>query len=417
MKLVILAAGLGTRLWPLTESRPKPLVEIMGKPFLYYLLTNVVKAGYDDIVLIVGYKKEMIEKFLKDYGFEAKLIVQEKYDEGTAKALYLAKNFVGEEDFVLLMGDNFYSFKDLKNINKDDKYNYIACCRSVSPEKYGVLSIEDEFVKNIIEKPENPPTNIINVGLYKLKSTIFQEIDKIDKSKRGEYEIIDALNSLAERRKLKHYEIKDHWFDFGYPWDLFKLNEFLINTTKEYRNGTISKKADINDKVIVENGAVIKSGVCIDGPVYIGHGCVIGPNCYIRPYTSLGKSVHVGAASEVKNSIIMDNTNVPHHNYVGDSIIGMNCNLGSGTKVANLRLDGKNVNVIVKEKKVDSGRRKLGIVMGDNVKTGLNASLMPGIIIGNNCFIGPNVLLTENLESGKAVFLKQETKVADNKFA
>jgi bifunctional UDP-N-acetylglucosamine pyrophosphorylase/glucosamine-1-phosphate N-acetyltransferase len=121
----------------------------------------------------------------------------------------------------------------------------------------------------------------------------------------------------------------------------------------------------------------------------IGDNCVIGPNCYIRPHTAIGDNCHVGSAVEIKNSIVMRNSNVPHHNYVGDSIIGEECNLGAGTKVANLRLDKKNISVA----NTDTGRRKLGAIMGDGVETGINASLNVGTMIGDHTFIGPGVVV------------------------
>jgi NDP-sugar pyrophosphorylase family protein len=119
--------------------------------------------------------------------------------------------------------------------------------------------------------------------------------------------------------------------------------------------------------------------------VIIGAGCEIGPNCYIRPATSIGDGCHVGASVEVKNSIIMRGSKLPHHNYVGDSVIGEQCNLGAGTKIANLRLDKKDIQVAG----INTKRRKLGAIMGDRVETGINASINVGSMIGNNTFIGP----------------------------
>ena len=131
------------------------------------------------------------------------------------------------------------------------------------------------------------------------------------------------------------------------------------------------------------------SGTYIEGPVLIGKNCKIGPNAYIRPYTVIGDNCHIGNACEVKASIIMNGSKIPHFNYVGDSIIGENCNLGAGTKVANLRLDEKNIKVPVKNELVDTGRRKLGVIMGDNVHTGINVSIDVGTMIGAYTYIAP----------------------------
>jgi bifunctional UDP-N-acetylglucosamine pyrophosphorylase/glucosamine-1-phosphate N-acetyltransferase len=140
------------------------------------------------------------------------------------------------------------------------------------------------------------------------------------------------------------------------------------------------------------------AGSYIEGPVSIGDNCKIGPNCYIRPHTSIGNNCHVGNACEIKNSIIMDYSNTPHQNYVGDSVIGQNCNLGSGAKVANLRLDKKNIVVVLNCNKIDTKRRKLGVVIGDNVQIGINSMMNVGSIIGNNVFIGPGAIVNGEIK-------------------
>ena len=141
----------------------------------------------------------------------------------------------------------------------------------------------------------------------------------------------------------------------------------------------------------------------INGPVYIAKGCDIGPNCFIRPGCCFGPNVRIGASVEVKNSIVMAETNLPHHNYVGDSVIGERCNLGAGTKVANLRFDDQNVRVSFKGGLIDSGRRKLGVIMGDDVKTGINAMIDAGTIIWERSVIGPGALAKGNIGPGSRV--------------
>ena len=166
--------------------------------------------------------------------------------------------------------------------------------------------------------------------------------------------------------------------------------------------------------VTVEEGARIRSGVYIEGPAFIGKGSDVGPNCFIRPHTSIGRNVRIGNACEVKNSIIMDKTHIGHLSYVGDSIIGENCNLGAGTTIANYRFDGETVKMAVKDSILDTGRRKLGVVLGDDVKTGINASLMPGVKVGNNSWIGPGITVHQDVPPNTIVLLKQEHEQRDN---
>ena len=141
---------------------------------------------------------------------------------------------------------------------------------------------------------------------------------------------------------------------------------------------------------------MIRSGAYIEGPVKIGKDCTIGPNCYIRPSTSIGDRVYIGNGVEIKNSIIGDDTRIGHLSYVGDSVIGNGCNFGAGTKVANLRHDGKNIKVMLKGELVDTGRRKLGVIMGDHVHTGINTSINTGVMIDPGSTTLPGEVVMRN---------------------
>jgi bifunctional UDP-N-acetylglucosamine pyrophosphorylase/glucosamine-1-phosphate N-acetyltransferase len=169
-------------------------------------------------------------------------------------------------------------------------------------------------------------------------------------------------------------------------------------------DGEISERATVIGNIQVGKGSRIEAGSYIIGPAIIGDDCEIGPNAYIRPSTSVGNGCKVGSAVEVKNSIVMDMTKIPHLSYVGDSVIGERCNFGAGTKVANLRLDEKDVQVIVDGKKVSSGRRKLGVIMGDDVKTGINASIDVGTIIGEDTMIGMGAVVRGTIAPKSRIF-------------
>ena len=196
---------------------------------------------------------------------------------------------------------------------------------------------------------------------------------------------------MAKEEKIKGIYLKK-WKDIIYPWNLLEANEEILNSIERKIDGMVEENVTIKGEVVVGKGSIIMNGSYIEGPAVIGKNCKIGPNCYIRPYTSIRDNCHIGNASEIKNSIIMDNSNVPHQNYVGDSVIGQNCNLGAGTKIANLRMDKKNIKVFLNGKKIDTKRRKLGAIIGDNVQTGINAMINVGTIIGNDVFIGPGAI-------------------------
>jgi len=240
-KVVIAAAGQGTRMLHLTDSKSKHLIEVEKRPFLAYLLDNILKAGYREIILVVGYREDMIRDFLKNYKFDSvnfdiKIVNQfdilgpKEKEYGTACPIKCMKDLIKNENFISLCGDNFYTVEDLKLMNIDDDYNYVAGVPNDHPEKFGVL-IEDgaDFLEEIIEKPKIFSGNLINTSLYKFTPEILEKVFQIEKSLRGEYEITDAISLLAKEKKVKVKRINDFWMDFGNPSDIIKLSKFLKN--------------------------------------------------------------------------------------------------------------------------------------------------------------------------------------------
>ncbi len=247
-KVVIAAAGEGTRMLHLTTNKSKHLIRVKKRPFLAYLLDNIFLAGYRELILVVGYKEELIEEFLEEYKpplkslrlNQYKIIVVSQYDilgpkekkYGTACPLICVKDIVKKSPFVYLCGDNLYSVRDLKAMNKNGKYSYVAGIYRKNPEKYGVFIEENGLLKKILEKPKKYVGNIVNTGLYKFNSDIFQKIKMIRKSPRGEYEITDAISLLAKEKKVKIQRIRDFWLDFGNPADIIKVSYFLKSFNK-----------------------------------------------------------------------------------------------------------------------------------------------------------------------------------------
>jgi dTDP-glucose pyrophosphorylase len=234
-KIVISAAGQGTRMLFLTKRKSKHLINVLKRPFITYLLDNILAAGYSDLILVIGYGKEKWEEFLKDYKYNLKVVNQfeilggREKEYGTACPIKCVKDIVGKENFVSVYGDNLFSIRDLKEMKIDDDYNYVAGYFCENPEKYGILKLENGFLKEIVEKPKKFIGNLINAGLYKFTPEIFEKIREIKISPRGEYELTDAINLLAKEKKVKVKEIKDYWFDFGNPGDILKVSKFLKN--------------------------------------------------------------------------------------------------------------------------------------------------------------------------------------------
>jgi len=226
-KAVILAAGKGTRMLPLTENMPKHIIKINGKPFLYYILRSLKDAGYEKIGVLVNYKKEQIVDYLKTCPeFDTEIIEQEGI-KGSADAVRQMKDFVGEENFLVLGGDNLWSAEDLARVNRDDDYVYIMSHKVDDPSKYGVLVTEGEKLIRIHEKPQEFVGDLINTGLYRFTPDIFEAISKTELGYRGEYEIVDAISILAKDEKVKVLTLNDFWLDLGCPDDIPKVEEFL----------------------------------------------------------------------------------------------------------------------------------------------------------------------------------------------
>uniref|UniRef100_A0A7C3RCZ5 Bifunctional protein GlmU n=1 Tax=Archaeoglobus fulgidus TaxID=2234 RepID=A0A7C3RCZ5_ARCFL len=402
MQAIILAAGEGTRMRPLTYTKPKVMLPVANKPILQHLVENLSKAGIDEIVLVVGYREETVRDYFGEEfnGVKIRYVRQSK-QLGTAHALLSAEHVL-EDRFLMLNGDAIVFGDDLRKLKKEE--NGIAVFEVPNPEDFGVVEISDGKVRRIIEKPEKPKSNLINAGVYVFTKEIMDYAKKTPVSVRGEYEITDSITmAILDGFEFRAVKI-ERWIDVGYPWDLLKANEELLKNIEPKIEGEVEENVTIKGNVVIGEGCVVMSGAYIVGPVVIGKNCRIGPNCYIRPYTSIGDSCHIGNAVEVKNSIIMAGTKLPHHNYVGDSVIGENCNFGAGTKIANLRLDEGEIVVSVKGRTVKTGRKKFGAAIGDNVKTGINASINVGSMIGNDVFIGPGAVVSGFVEPYSKVF-------------
>ncbi|MDD1733688.1 MAG: glucose-1-phosphate thymidylyltransferase, partial [Methanothrix sp.] len=256
----------------------------------------------------------------------------------------------------------------------------VSAIRVEDPRRYGVFSGHQGRLTSVVEKSNSPPSNLANAGIYHFGAGIFDALRAMPLSERGEYELTDALNLLVADESIAVVEISS-WMEIGRPWDILAANEILLREHIPQILGEVEGGARLKGDVSLGRGSIIRSGAYIQGPVLIGEDCDIGPNCYIRPTTCIGDRVRIGNAVEVKNSAIMSHSKIGHLSYVGDSIIGEGCNFGAGTICSNLRHDGKNIKSYVKGERVDSGRRKLGVVMGDDVMTGINTSIYPGTVI------------------------------------
>jgi UDP-N-acetylglucosamine diphosphorylase/glucosamine-1-phosphate N-acetyltransferase len=415
LRAVVLAAGKGERLNPLTETRPKHLLPVGGRPLIEWSLEALKEAGIEEALIVAHYMGKKLRERLGDgssLGLSLNYSRQERMG-GTADAFRMAEEFADGEDFLGLYGDLFLDPECVKTVLKAHKPAEVvmAVVQVEEPSQFGIVGVEGGLVTEIVEKPEpgTEPSNLANAGIYVFPPEIFGSIRDTKLSSRNEYEISDSLGALIELgSRVRAVELPgEGWLDVGQPWHLLEANERALRSLEHSIEGDIEDGVHMEGPVRVCSGARVRSGTYIEGPTYIGPGSDIGPNCYIRPSTSIGRDTRIGNACEVKNSIIMDSTHAAHLSYVGDSVLGEGCNLGAGTVTANIRFDKMNVRMSVKGRRVDSGRRKLGTIMGDNAQTGINVSLVPGVKVGSGAWIAPGLTVYEDVPSGE--FLRADT--------
>jgi len=419
LQTVILAGGTGKRVFPLAVNKPKPMFKILGKPLIQHVVETLKKAGLKDFVIVIGHNGEQIREYLADgskLGVNIDYTVQ-KEALGMANALETAKD-LAEDNFLVVNADDIFESSLIKEMTKQFKEgsaDIVLSCKHVEETwKFGIIRVEDDKVIDFVEKPPRgqEPSDLAVVGVYILPKRIFDYYKKIPVS---DHQYEDAIQKFIQDKNVVRAVSYDGFFaGYKYPWDLFTINKHLMDTRMKKQtiedDVEISERTQVEGNVWIRRGTRILEGACIRGPCYIGANSFIGNNSLVWNYSSIGDNCVVGFSTEIKHSLIGDNCWF-HINYIGDSIISDNCLFGAGTITANFRFDEKNVKLRIEGKKVDSGTDKLGVIVGDNCKTGINACLAPGVKIGPHSIVGPNVDLQNDLKPGKIVFVDKRSYV------
>jgi len=393
MKAVILAAGEGKRLRPFTETIPKVMLPVANKPVLEYVVDAVKKSGITEIILVVGYKKEVIMEYFKDFKkTKITYVVQDK-QLGTAHALLQAKNQI-KDSFIVLAGDNIIDQRSISRLIKDDSKYSILIKEHPHPSKYGVVFVEKGKLKEIVEKPSEELGKFISTGIYKLPNSIFNKIKEL--TSQGIYDLTSVIQSLLDKGENINTIVADSWMDIVYPWDIILLNETMIHDAPSSVSGVIEKGVTMKGDVSVGKDTTIYSGCYIVGPAIIGEGCEIGPNACIFPSTTIGNNSVIHPFSQVRNSVIMDDVHIGSCSFIKNSIIGR----GSIIENNFSSIDGTSTIEIEGEfKKLD----KIGVMIGEDCNIGSNVVIEPGKIIGRKCKITPMKRIMDNIPSNSKV--------------
>jgi glucose-1-phosphate thymidylyltransferase len=393
MKAVILAAGEGKRLRPFTENMPKVMLPVANKPILEYVFDAVRHCGIDEIIVVVGYKKEVIMEYFKNYkGIKINYVVQDK-QLGTAHALLQAKNSLNDS-FIVLPGDNIIYQNSISKLINDDSEYTILIKKHPHPSKYGVVFIESTVLKELVEKPKEELGKFISTGIYKLPYQIFEEIEQ--SASQGIYTLSSIIQSVIDKNKIVNTIQADVWMDIVYPWDLISVNETMIHHSPTSTSGKIEKGVVLKDAVSIGDETTIYSGCYIVGPVVIGSGCEIGPNVCIFPSTTIGNNSIIRPFCEIRNSIIMEDVHVNSNSFISHSII------------AKGNIIGNNFSSITGEATIETENefkklKNIGSMIGEDCLIGSNVVVEPGIIIGRRCKIESLKKIPKNVQSESKV--------------
>lgn len=366
MQAVILAAGEGKRVRPLTRSRPKALIPVANRPIIEYVIDALIKNGIRDIIVVVGYRKEQVTRYLNQLDVPVKVVVQDK-QLGTAHALKCAESKING-DFLLLPGDNYIDAGSIAKIRHAK--NAMLVKEHPNPSNFGVVLLKDGYVTHIVEKPEKSPSFMVSTGIFSLSPAFFSYIRDND--------ITDAVSCMLDDGGQIHGVVADDWQDAIYPWDLLKMNARLLTRITPSRDGTSSRNTTIMGAAHIGKGTTVGPNTAITGPVVIGNDCEIGPSCCIMPNTSIGSRVKVEPFCYIGNALVMDDCSIGSHSRILDAVFGEGCMLSDHTTTC--------TSASLMEIEGTITKPEFGAILGDGVRAGAFTAFK-NCIVGNNATV------------------------------
>ncbi|AOW80068.1 glucose-1-phosphate thymidylyltransferase [Halodesulfurarchaeum formicicum] len=382
MKAVILAAGEGQRLSPLTNVRPKPMLPVANEPILARVIEAVAAAGIEEILLVVGYKSDRIQQAIgdgDDWGVDVTYVKQAK-QLGTGDAVLQAEPHV-EEDFLVLNGDRVTDSQVLTDVierRKTTGETVMAVTRAEERSLYGVVELDGDRVIDIIEKPEphEIDSDLINAGVYAFGPEIFEAIRAT--STHGELALTDVLSTHLDARPIQAVPDRQQWFDVTRPWDLLTVNAALL------------EGEPVPDRASVDQTAALSAAVAV------GSNAQVYPNATVLNGTAIGDNVTIGPNATVSNSILMADVTVEAGAVVRDAIVAENVTIGPNATIV-----GGKADVILQ----DSVHRDvtLGGVIGDNAVIGGAVTVHPGSFVGNGATVAHGAQIDGRIEPNGTV--------------
>jgi glucose-1-phosphate thymidylyltransferase len=337
-KALLLCAGMGSRLRPITYTSAKHVLPVANKPIIFYTIETLVEAGITDIGLVVGVNRLELQDVVGDgsrWDVNVSYIVQDN-PLGTAHAVKIAEDWAEGEPFIMVLGDiviegGLRAFMDDYHTEKPSAM--LMLHKTDKPRQFGIAEIQNGYIVEIEEKPERPKSDLAVAGIYLFDNEIFSAIDEIEVSPRGELELPDAIQVLMRRGlSVRPHMVEGWWKDTGRPEDVIDLNRLVLDSAENGDiHGNIDKESSVVGRVILDDSVVVERSI-IRGPVIIGAGARI-TNAYIGPYTSIGEGCVIDS-SEVEHSVIMEGSTIRGiRTRIESSLIGKNVELTLGNKV------------------------------------------------------------------------------------
>lgn len=337
MKGIILAGGTGSRLRPITHTGPKQLVPVANKPVMEYAVDDLKAAGIDEIGVVLGNKgREAIQDYFGDgseFGVDITYVVQGE-PLGLAHAVGCTREFVGDDSFVVYLGDDLMrdGIEDL--VADFDPSTYaagIGLQEVDEPSRYGVVETNDrEDVVGLVEKPDEPPSNLALIGVYVFTPAIFEQIEALEPSWRGELEITEAIQGLLdEGRRVQSHVVHGWWKDTGKPEDVLHANQLVLDALETDVRGEVVDEESVRGRIEVGEGSVVEAGAVVRGPVSIGENTRIGSDAYVGPYTSIGDDSEIDDV-HIESSVTIGENVITADRTIVDSLVGREAAITTG---------------------------------------------------------------------------------------
>jgi len=395
MKALLLAAGSASRLYPFTAQRPKPLIPIANKPILHHNLDMLQRAGVSSVVIVVEKGSDLISRSVgagEQFGMHVEYVEQDK--PGIGNAILSARSRFVDGQYFLLGYADILTTENIFNHVLSTFHRLRAPVAVVSltddpSNNFGTVYLDEKLkIGRIEEKPQGTAHgSYILAGVYVVGSDIFGHLDSCDG------EMVEALQKMTDQSSLTASIWESAWIDINYPWSILQANQMIMETMNQIEIAAdvpIPNGVTIVGPVKIGAGTVIREGAVIRGPVTIGENCYIGNNALIRENCALGAGSEIGFGTELKNAVIFGNAIIGRISYLGDSVVGADTHIGSGTMTVNYPVNETSVTVPVKGKQLDTGKRKLGAFIGDGANIGASNTIAAGAVIDNNAVIIDN---------------------------